>query len=146
MRCLMCLAAILAATVAVSASDDARLRMLYGEVIAPCCWSQPVSQHQSPAAEEVRASIRRRVAEGWSDEQIKDALVAQYGVAVLARPPARGFTRALYVAPWLVLAGSGIGLSVLACRGARRRAVLEATPDPDPGEADRLDEALRDLD
>lgn len=140
---------VLAATA--GASDDPRAKALYGEVIAPCCWSQPVSAHQSPAAEEVRRTIARHVAEGWADQQIKDALVGQYGVRVLARPPARGFTWTLYLMPWLVLLGSGIGLSVLVRRflGAPRGSASADAPTARtaPTElSDRLDEELRDLD
>ena len=41
---------------------------------------------QAPSADRERAFIRRRIAEGLTKDEIKDALVAEYGPKVLAEP------------------------------------------------------------
>ena len=122
-------------------------------LIAPCCWSQQVSLHQSAAADEIKVNIRRLLAEHKTRQQILDAYVAQYGDRILAEPPARGFSAALYVLPWVFLAGS-IGLVVTVVRRWRRSApqtpsqasVPRAASPENEAEADRLDEELRNLD
>ena len=122
-------------------------------LIAPCCWSQQVSLHQSPAVDEIKANIRRLLAQNKTRQQILDAYVSQYGDRILAEPPARGFSAALYVLPWVFLAGS-IGLAVTVVRRLRAPASRAPAPEAAPraalpeseAEADRLDEELRNLD
>jgi cytochrome c-type biogenesis protein CcmH len=122
-------------------------RQLETMLIAPCCWSQQVSVHQSPAADEVRKDIRRRLSEGRTRQEILDAYVAQFGERILAEPPARGFARALYVLPIVLLILSVAVLTALVRRMARpARAV--AHPEGAPADAydERLNDELRDLD
>ena len=76
--------------------------------------------------------------------------MAQYGDRILAEPPARGFSRLIYVAPWIFLVAS-VGLVVVVIR--RLRAVSpaparaeRAASAPTDAEADRIDEELRNLD
>jgi len=120
-------------------------------LIAPCCWSQQVSLHQSPAADEIKANIRRLLAQNKTRQQILDAYVSEYGDRILAEPPARGFSAALYVLPWVFLAGS-VGLVVTVVRRLRAHAprapsAAQRTPSAESeAEADRLDEELRNLD
>jgi cytochrome c-type biogenesis protein CcmH len=120
-------------------------------LIAPCCWSQQVSLHQSAAVDEIKANIRRLLAQNKTRQQILDAYVSEYGDRILAEPPARGFSAALYVLPWVFLAGS-IGLVVTVVRrlrapASRARAAAPRAPSVESeAEADRLDEELRNLD
>jgi cytochrome c-type biogenesis protein CcmH len=139
---------------AVAASDPQALereaKALEAKLMAPCCWAQQVSVHQSPAADEIKQNIRRLLAEGKTSQQILDVYVAEYGDRILAEPPARGFSRLIYVAPWVFLVAS-VGLVVVVIR--RLRAVApapakaeRAAPPPPEDEADRIDEELRNLD
>lgn len=139
---------------AVAAADPQALereaKALEAKLMAPCCWAQQVSVHQSPASDEIKQNIRRLLAEGKTSEQVLDSYVAEYGDRILAEPPARGFSRLIYVAPWVFLVAS-VGLVVVVIR--RLRAVspapakLErAAPAPTEDEADRIDEELRNLD
>jgi len=123
-------------------------------LIAPCCWTQQVSLHQSAAADEIKTNIRRLLAQNMTRQQILDGYVAEYGDRILAEPPARGFSRALYVLPWVFLAGS-IGLVVTVVRRWRATgsgatapaaAATRAPVAESEAEADQLDEELRNLD
>jgi cytochrome c-type biogenesis protein CcmH len=120
-------------------------------LIAPCCWSQQVSVHQSPASDEIKTNIRKLLAEGKTQQQILDAYVAEYGDRILAEPPAHGFSAALYVLPWIFLAGS-IGLVVFVIRRLRTpgpavAAASDARAAPlDEAVDERIDDELRKLD
>lgn len=87
-----------------SASDDleARARALASRLMAPCCFTQTVAQHESAAAQEMRVEVRQLLAQGLTDEQIIDHYVERYGPRILAVPPAQGFNQLLYSMPFLV--------------------------------------------
>jgi cytochrome c-type biogenesis protein CcmH/NrfF len=63
-----------------------RAALLYTEFIAPCCWRQSVSIHQSEASLKVRSEIDSKILLGDSDSQIKAALVKEYGHGILMKP------------------------------------------------------------
>jgi cytochrome c-type biogenesis protein CcmH len=118
-------------------------------LIAPCCWTQPVSDHYSAEADQIRTGIRAMLSAGKTRQQILDAYVAQYGERILAEPPARGFKASLYVLPWifLVLGGAVVFVAIRRLQSARpAEAASEASPPMDDPYAERLDEELRDLD
>ncbi len=128
-------------------------RVIDAMLVAPCCFSQPVSVHASPAADDVRRDVRARLAAGETRQQIVDAYVAQYGKRILAAPSADGFDVTLYVLPLVVLLASA-GLGVLAIRRFTRGASGEpAQPGglagAGAGSAEdeaRLNDELRDMD
>jgi len=93
---------------------------LEGKIIAPCCWSQPVSQHYSQAADEIRVEVRRMLAEGKTSQQILDHYVSMYGQRILASPPARGFNILAYVLPYFSL-GLGVAVVMLILKKLRSR-------------------------
>jgi cytochrome c-type biogenesis protein CcmH len=100
--------------------DDARIRALQARFIAPCCWSEPVSVHRSPAAEEMRAEIARMVAAGQTDDQIVNHFVAQHSERILMVPRGqRSFW--LTITPFVCLALAGAWLIRYLLR--RRRTV-----------------------
>lgn len=130
------------------ADVEREARAIEAMIIAPCCFSQQVSVHQSPAADEVRKDVRARLAAGETRQQILDAYVAQYGKRILAEPPAKGFDLALYVLPPLLLILSAALVVMVLRRFSRRPALVADSPLPAPsGTYDaRLDDELRDLD
>lgn len=124
-----------------------------GKLMAPCCYSQQASVHQSDAAEEVRQDVRARLVRGESDAQILDAYVTRYGKRILAEPPAVGFDLALYVFPVVVFGLSMIGVAMMLRRFSRhphddaRPASVAGTADKESAPLrQQLDDALRDLD
>lgn len=80
--------------------------------MAPCCFTQTIDQHESEAAQQMRAELRAWLAEGLSDEQVLDRYVARYGARILAVPPSQGFNRLLYWMPYLVTLVLFIGVCV----------------------------------
>jgi cytochrome c-type biogenesis protein CcmH len=102
----------------------------------------------SPVAEQERAFIRDRIADGMSKDQIKAALVEEYGPDVLAQPRGEGFN----IANWLVpaaLAALALGAVIVLTRRWRsgeRAEPVAAGPDLDPDDARRLDDELATFD
>ncbi len=145
------LLALALAPVASGADVEREARALEQMLIAPCCFKQPVSIHQSPAAEEVRRDVRARLTAGQTRQQILDAYVTQYGNRVLSEPPARGFSLALYVLPVLMLLASAALVAAIVRRYTHEQPSLagdypssrHTTSDADRA---RLDDELRDMD
>jgi cytochrome c-type biogenesis protein CcmH len=140
-----------------AASLEREARQIETMLIAPCCWRQQVSQHQSAESDEVKAQVRVLLRSGKSRQQVLDWFVAQYGSRILAEPPARGFGSLLYVAlPLTFLLSAGLLVAFVRRASARHRlavapagaaAAPSALPAPgDEGDEARLDDELRDMD
>jgi cytochrome c-type biogenesis protein CcmH/NrfF len=98
---------------------------------------------QAPVADQERAFIRERIAEGMSKEEIKAALVREYGPDVLAVPEGRGFGVTSWLVPAALAALALLGV-VLISRRWRGGDTPQAAPDAtiDPESARRLDADL----
>jgi cytochrome c-type biogenesis protein CcmH len=109
---------------------------------------EPLAVAESPQAYAERAYIRALIARGLTKPQIEQELVAQYGPAVLGRPPAHGFNLTVYILPPAILVGGVIVLALVLPRWRRRTRrgdggpAAAAGPQPGPVEARRLDEEL----
>ena len=68
------------------AEQKARAQRIENAVLAPCCYAEPVSRHQSEVAVKMRIEIAKWVAEGRTDQEILDTYVRQYGSKVLVDP------------------------------------------------------------
>jgi len=90
--------------------------------------------------------IRSSLAEGKTEAQIRDQLVAQFGPAVVAEPPKKGFDLLAWLVPLGILAGGAVGVGAIAW-GWRRRRADEPPPAPlDPALERRLDAELERFD
>lgn len=97
-------------------SDD-DVNRIASQLFCPVCENVPLDECQTAACEQWRELIRQKLVEGWSDEEIKEFFVAQYGDRVVGAPPRRGATWLLYVLPPL---GFLIGLGLLIKRLNRK--------------------------
>ena len=86
-----------------SNQQAAQVREIEDSLIAPCCWSQPVSEHYSEVAEQIRNEVEAMVAAGKSRDEILDFYVSKYGERILATPRAKGFNSLVYILPWAAL-------------------------------------------
>jgi cytochrome c-type biogenesis protein CcmH/NrfF len=78
----------LVATTAASLTNEESLRIVRLEesMVAPCCYREPVTRHQSDVAAEMRAEITRMVIEGKTNHEILDYYRVKYGEEVFAEP------------------------------------------------------------
>ena len=121
---------------------------LEGEVMCPVCGTT-LDQSESPAAQQIKRAIRQRIQAGQSDCRIEDALVANYGPAILAAPRKSGFG---LLAWWVPLGGilvAAVAVGLAAWRWSRRREQetaldpsLNGRGDLDPALERRVDEEL----
>jgi cytochrome c-type biogenesis protein CcmH len=110
---------------------------LEAELVCPVC-ETTLDQSNAPVAERMKTFIRVRIAAGDSEEEIKDALVAEFGSGVLAEPPGGGFGLLAWLLPLAGLVGGAIAVALLVRAWSRR-----GPPPPPPEE--RLDPELERL-
>ena len=133
------------AATATATTARASLTDIENDVMCVSC-HEPLAVAQSPQAIAERAFISNLIAKGQTKKQIEQALVAQYGPAVLGKPPARGFNLTVYVLP-LALLLAGITLLAVTLPKWRARARTQTTaskpPKPTtPADERRLDDDL----
>jgi cytochrome c-type biogenesis protein CcmH len=117
------------------------------EMYCPVCENEPLDACRTAACQQWRAQIGEMLAQGQSDQQIKDYFVARYGVRVLAQPPAQGVSLFLYVLPIVGLIVGAVGvvwlLRRLRARGSEAP-VTATTPQPTGDEyTDRVERDLK---
>lgn len=138
---------LLAPALALGATTDADATLpdIEDEVMCPICGTA-LNLAESPQAERQRVFIRERIAEGLDKDQIKDALVAEYGSEVLAIPETSGFDLAAWVVPGLgvIIAGAVLLVSIRRWRGSTRAGDGDEPPPAagSAGEEERLDTDL----
>jgi cytochrome c-type biogenesis protein CcmH len=89
---------------------DDEVNAVARQLYCPVCENVPLDACGTVACEQWRGIIRDKLAQGWTEEQIKDYFVAQYGDRVLAEPPPRGFNWLVYIVPLLAFAGGSFAL------------------------------------
>ncbi len=100
----------------------------------------------SPQAEQERDLINGLIAQGKTKEEIKDALVAEYGSEVLAVPSSSGFDLAAWLVPIVGILAALLAVGLAARRWRRRpHEPTEAAATPSGG-SDPADQARLDAD
>jgi len=140
-RVLIALALLLGLTAA--AEPKVSLPDIEDEVMCVECRTA-LNVSTAPVADQERAFIREKIAQGLSKQEIKDALVEAYGPDVLATPEAKGFDLSAWLIPGALVAALAVGVTLLARRWRRTPAAATrpATAELDPADARRLDAEL----
>jgi cytochrome c-type biogenesis protein CcmH len=136
---------------AAAADPRASLPDIEDEVMCLECGTA-LNVSTSAVADQERAFIRELIAQGKTKEQVKAALVAEYGPRILAEPEESGFSLTAWLIPILATLAA-LALVVGLARRWRRPAGGDGAPaaaDPpaalDPADARRLDAELASFD
>jgi cytochrome c-type biogenesis protein CcmH len=117
------------------------------KLVCPVC-HETLDQSTAPVAQEMKALIRKRIAQGWTEKQILDEMVGNFGPGVLSTPAKHGFDLLAWVLPL------GGALAAVVVLGVGARHWTRASTDPvqpelpglDPEIERRIDEELERLD
>jgi cytochrome c-type biogenesis protein CcmH len=127
----------------------ANLPDLEDEVMCPICGTL-LGMSRAPAAERQRVFMRRLIREGKTNEEIKAALVAEYGPQVLGLPDDDEINFFVYLVPLLGFVLAALGVFWAAIRWRRSRGPEDpddpAARGPGGSEAARLDRDLAEYD
>jgi cytochrome c-type biogenesis protein CcmH len=122
-------------------------REIEDKLIAPCCWSQPVSQHDSEASRKIKREVAEMLAAGKSQDQIIEHFVSEYGERILVAPRPKGFNSLAYVLPWtaLLLGAGGIAILLKKMR-VPGKAAVQSAPVTDSKYDSIIEKEIKDLD
>lgn len=79
--------------------SDNEVNRIAKQLFCPVCENTPLDVCPTQACAQWRALIREKLAAGWTDEQIKQYFVDQYGARVLSEPPRTGLNWLVYLVP-----------------------------------------------
>jgi cytochrome c-type biogenesis protein CcmH len=123
------------------AADPPNAADLEAELVCPVC-ETTLDQSNAPVAERMKLFIRERIAAGDSEQEIKDALVREFGPGVLATPEKSGFGLLAWLLPLALLGVGAVVVGLLVRTWSRRRDVAGAQAELDPELERRVDEEL----
>ena len=83
-------------------SDD-QVNAIAKQLYCPVCPNTPLDVCETQACADWREEIRSQLAAGWSETQIIDYFVEQYGERVLAEPRRQGFTSLVWILPVILV-------------------------------------------
>jgi cytochrome c-type biogenesis protein CcmH len=139
---LACVAALLAVPVARASEQHPTQAELEGEVMCPVCGTT-LDQSDSPAAQQIKRVIARRIAAGDTKSEIEDRLVANYGNSILAAPPHHGFGLLAWWLPIVGITAAAVLVGAGAWRWSRAREPAAPAAPLDPAVERRIDDELR---
>jgi cytochrome c-type biogenesis protein CcmH len=126
-------------------TDDA-VNAIAKQLYCPVCENIPLDVCGTQACAQWRELIREKLSQGWTEAQIKQYFVDQYGDRVLATPPARGLNWLVYIIPPLAIL-AGIYILYRAFQSWKQPAALPAPVEPTSPNGDeyalRLEEELK---
>ena len=109
------LAAIMAASLACGADEElpvleARAQEINKTVMCPVCPGESIDQSQHPRATAMRAVVDEKLAEGSSNDEIRQYFVDRYGPSVLLEPPREGLNWLVWIVPPVGVLAAAIAL------------------------------------
>ena len=123
-------------------AQEGRAKALFQEFRCVECQNESIDDSEAPVAHDLRQAVRRQIASGASDQQVRSYLVQRYGEFILLKPRFSLGNAVLWLTPLLV-ALVGVGLLVIRAR-RKDAAALPTEVDLTPEEQSRL-AALKDV-
>lgn len=100
-----------------------RAQSIESSLRCPSCEDLSVAESSASTAVTVRATVTQMIAEGKTNQQIVDYLVARYGPSMVLDPPASGWSLLVWLLPLL---GGMAALAVLVTVLIRRRDITDS--------------------
>ena len=106
-----------------SPQQQKRFQALTTELRCLVCQNQNLADSDAPLAQDLRQEVFNMLRTGATDKEIRQFVVARYGDFVLYRPPLKGNTLVLWLAPALLL---GLGTMVVVVNIRKRSKLLDS--------------------
>ena len=107
------------------------MNAIAADLRCPVCQGLSVADSDSETARTIRTDIARRVSEGQSASEIREAYVARYGEWVLLRPERSGLAGLVWLVPPFAAAAGTAGLIAALWRWRHQRRFKPSVADLD---------------
>jgi len=114
-----------------TAPTDDEVNAIAKEMYCPVCENVPLDVCGTQACADWREEIRMKLAEGWSEDQIKQYFADRFGDRVLAEPPRQGFNWLVYVVPPIAFL-AGVIILIRGVQSWRRIEPVSVGDEPSP--------------
>ena len=84
-------------------AQEARARHLFQQLRCVVCQNESIDDSQAEIAGDLRQIVRTQIAQGKTDQEVRDLLVQRYGEFILLKPTLTGGNLALWLTPFLAL-------------------------------------------
>ena len=125
---------------------DDQVNAVAKQLYCPVCENIPLDVCGTQACAQWRELIREKLGQGWSEAQIKQYFVDQYGDRVLATPPAHGLNWLVYLVPPVAIV-AGFYILYRALKAWKQPPPQASAEASDPAQPDeyilRLEEELK---
>jgi cytochrome c-type biogenesis protein CcmH len=111
-----------APTVAADPVLEKRVLAITEELRCLVCQNQTIADSHADLAIDLKNQVREKLAQGMSDQEVKNYMVERYGDFVLYRPPVKPATWFLWFGPFLLLV---LGIVVLLRNLAKRSSTAD---------------------
>ena len=82
---------------------ELRARTISKKIRCMICQNQSIDESNAPLAKDLRVLIRKKITEGYNDEEIYKFLTDRYGDFILLKPPLKPSTLPLWLLPFVFL-------------------------------------------
>jgi len=123
------------------AETEMRAREIGRSLRCVVCQNQSIEESDAVLAEDMRRLVRKRIAEGDSNEDVINYMQDRYGDFVLLKPPVQSNTLVLWFGPFILL---GFMLVWYFLRTRSKKSVSQVIPPLDDDEKERLERLLGD--
>jgi len=128
-------------------SQIATIHRLEDKLMAPCCYTQTIREHQSEVAEQMREEVTQMVSDGKSEKEIIAYYKTKYGETILVTPD--GAAGKIIVAVPAVALALGLFLVGMVLRPAIHPRAMAIAPTLPPAvaavDAQRVERIRREL-
>jgi cytochrome c-type biogenesis protein CcmH len=88
---------------------ESRVKSVSATLRCPVCQGLSLQDSPSELAQQMRGVVRDQMAQGKSDDEVRQYFIAKYGDWILLKPKAEGFSTLVYILPALfVVLGGGL--------------------------------------
>lgn len=115
----------------------AKIRKIEGRIMAPCCYTQTIRDHDSQVAEQMREEVTSMVASGKSEQEIITYYRTKYGETILVVPDGATGGLLTYTPVTIFLVSVGLLLFFIKRTASTRDAAISQLA-PERTEAERL--------
>lgn len=120
---------------------DDEVNAIAKQLYCPVCENTPLDVCPTEACRQWRELIRQQLAEGKTEEEIKQYFMDNYGARVLSEPPRTGFNWLVYIIPpVLIIAGAFVLFRSFQDWTKPRSAEAGAGQEEEAGDASQDDE------